>query len=189
MAQRLPTHKIVLRDPPLVLRPMSERDWPLLVRWNRDPDVLAWVEAEPTAPRDLAQTQQLYRSVAATPAWCFIIKWQGREIGDCWLQRMNVPALIERDPNASLWRIDIAIGERQFWGQGIGPRAIALLVRFGFEHAQADAIFALIDRRNERSRRAFLAAGFFRDSPVRSIDLLPYLVCTDAFRTHRWEVH
>jgi RimJ/RimL family protein N-acetyltransferase len=90
MDQLLPSHGIVLRDPPLVLRPMTERDWAILLRWNRDQEVLSWVEGEATPPRDLEQTQHLYRSVAASPARCFIIKWQGREIGECWLQRMNL---------------------------------------------------------------------------------------------------
>lgn len=170
----LPHHDIVLRDPPLTLRPMTERDWPLLLRWNRDPSVLVWTDGEGTPPRDLEQTQHLYRSVAATPALCFIIKWQGREIGDCWLQHMNEPRLIDRYLGASLWRIDIAIGEPRYWNRGIGRRAIALLGRYGLDHERADAIFGLVRAENVRSSRAFMAAGFteHRPTPEGTVELI-----------------
>jgi hypothetical protein len=36
----LRTHDITLRSERVVLRPMTEGDWNILLRWNSDPEVL-----------------------------------------------------------------------------------------------------------------------------------------------------
>jgi aminoglycoside 2''-phosphotransferase len=156
-------HSIILRDGELVLRPLTESDWPLLSRWNRRTEVLRWTEGDAGAePWPLEQVQRVYRGVAQT-ALCFIIKWRGAEIGECWLQRMNLDSISARYPDADVRRIDIAIYEPRLWSRGIGSRAIALLVRLGFEVEGADAIFGIVAHDNPRSRRAFEKCGFSLD--------------------------
>jgi RimJ/RimL family protein N-acetyltransferase len=159
----LPRHGIVLRDGDLVLRPMTERDWPLLARWHRRTEVLRWTEGDPQAgPWTLEQVQHMYRSVAQAAA-CFIMKWRGAEIGECWLQRMNLPDVLSRYPGQDLRRIDIAIFRPQLWSRGIGRRAIALLADYGLDRDGADAIVAVVHADNARSRRAFTVSGFSFD--------------------------
>jgi RimJ/RimL family protein N-acetyltransferase len=118
----------------------------------------------------------------STKAYCFMIEYAGRPIGECWLQEMNLERILKRRPGRDCRRIDITIGEKDYWGRGIGTEAIRLLVEFGFRRAQADAIFALdIVTHNIRSLRAFQKAGFepydaFAESPRegarRSFDLV-----------------
>ena len=66
-------------------------------------------------------------------------------------------------------RIDIAIGEKSFWGKGIGTNVIKVLTKFGFEKQGADYIFgyAVADN-NPRSQRAFASAGFLLLEKVRA---------------------
>ncbi|MHC4341129.1 MAG: GNAT family N-acetyltransferase [Planctomycetota bacterium] len=154
-------HDIVLADGPLTLRPMTEDDWDLLLRWNNDPEVLRFAEGDEVLSRTLEEVQAVYRGVSQR-AFMFTAELEGRPIGECWLQEMNLRRILGRFPKeADLRRIDLVIGETELWGHGWGSRMIALLVGFGFQRKNAGAIFACdISDQNPRSLRAFAKNGF-----------------------------
>lgn len=157
---RLREHPVVLRGQRIVLRPMTEDDWELLLRWNSDPEVLYDVEVDDVGAYTLEQVQQLYRTVSQD-AFCFVIEVEGRPIGECWLQRMNLERICQDYPGLDCRRIDLMIGEKAFWGQGHGTEAIRLLSRFAFDQEQADLVFGCdVAEDNLASRRAFEKAGY-----------------------------
>lgn len=156
----LRSHEIYLYGSRCTLRPMTEDDWPILFHWNNDPAVLYFAEGEDVAGRTMADVQELYLYVAQN-AFCFIIEHAGQPIGECWLQRMNLERILNEHPDQDCRRIDLMIGEKQFWGQGIGTEAIGLLCEFAFTQEQADLIFGCeIADYNPRSLRAFQRNGF-----------------------------
>ena len=160
MPDRVREHDVVLRGERVVLRPLTEDDWPTLLRWDTDPDVLYFSEGDDVTAYSLEDVHYIYRSVSQT-AYCFMIELDGRPIGECWLQRMNLPRILEPYPDQDCRRIDLLIGERALWGQGLGTEAIRLLCRFGFESDRADALFGCgVADYNPRSRRAFERVGF-----------------------------
>jgi RimJ/RimL family protein N-acetyltransferase len=158
-------HDVVLkgrtsRGTPIRLRPMTEDDWDLLYKWNNDPDVLYWAEGDDITSRTLHEVQDLYRTVSRS-AFCFVIEADGALVGECWLQEMNVTRIIEQHPGLDCRRIDLMIGEKQLWGQGIGTEAIRLLTGFGFHQQSADALFGcFVSDNNPRSYRAFQRVGY-----------------------------
>jgi RimJ/RimL family protein N-acetyltransferase len=84
-----------------------------------------------------------------------------RAIGECWLQEMNIERILSSYPDRDCRRIDLTIGEKDFWGHGYGTDAIRALTRFGFEDECADIIFgAEVGDYNPRCRRAFEKAGY-----------------------------
>ncbi len=156
----LRTHDVTLRGERLVLRPMCEGDWPALLRWNNDPEVLYFAEGNDVQSRPLEEVQGIYRWVSQS-AFCFMMELEGRPIGECSLQQMNLPHLLERYSGLDCRRIDLAIGEKHLWGHGLGTEAIRLLCAFGFEREGADVILGCgVADYNPRSRRAFERAGF-----------------------------
>lgn len=160
LMQTLRSHNITLRGERVVLRPMTEGDWDILFRWNNDPDVLYFAEGDDVSSRTLEEVQRIYRGVSQH-AICFIAEHDGAPIGECWLQEMNVDRIRQEFPGLDLRRIDLAIGEKHLWGQGLGTEMIRLLVAFGFEQEGADIIFGVdVGGHNPRSRRAFEKAGF-----------------------------
>ena len=160
MMERLKTHAVTLRSENVLLRPMDEDDWELLMKWNNDPEILHFVEGDEVTQRRLEEVQQIYRSVSQN-AFCFIIEFNGASIGECWLQRMNLERICKQYRGQDGRRIDIVIGEKAFWGQGIGSEVICLLTEFGFEREGANAIFACdVADYNVRSVRAFQKVGF-----------------------------
>ena len=165
-SERLRSHDVTLEDGPLRLRPMTENDWPVVMQWTTDPDVLYYSEGDDVSSRTLEETQMIYRGVSRE-AFVFMAELDGEPIGDCWLQRMNLERILDRYPGKSLWRIDLQIGAKNLWGKGWGTRIIRLLIRHAFSECDADAVFGCdIADYNPRSRRAFEKNGFVVDAVV-----------------------
>jgi aminoglycoside 6'-N-acetyltransferase len=162
---RLRDHSITLYGARVTLRPMTEDDWPLLLAWNSDTEVLYWADDSDVSTYDLATVQSIYRTVSQN-AICFIIECDGRPIGEGWLQRMNLECILAKYPMQDCRRIDLMIGAKAFWGQGLGTDTIRTLTRFGFEQEKADLIFGLVSDYNTRSRRAFARVGYAVDAEV-----------------------
>jgi RimJ/RimL family protein N-acetyltransferase len=158
LPNELRTHDVHLTGERVTLRPLTEDDWEHLRAWQTDPEVVIWSD-EIEEPRPLEETKDIYRDVSLW-AYVFMIELDGEPIGDCWLQQLNIVEVLDRFPGRDLRRIDIVIGRKDLWGQGLGSDAIRALVRFAFEHERADGVYAPVSRNNIRSRRAFEKAGF-----------------------------
>ena len=157
--QQIRPHDVMLSEGRVVLRPMTEADWPLLMMLNNDPEVLYYAEGDDVASRSLDEVQAIYRHVSQA-AFCFVIEHDGAAVGDCWLQQLNLERLRERFPGLDCRRIDLEI-EPASWGLGIGGAALRLLVEFAFGREGADAVFACdVADYNGASRRLFERAGF-----------------------------
>ncbi len=130
----------------------------LVARWWNDDDIASYADAE-NRDYTLAQVQEIVREISKS-AYCFIIEYEGRPIGDCWLQEMNLGRILALYPGLDCRRIDLEI-EKAYWGRGIGTSVISLLTDFGLRSEGADAIFGVdVADHNIGSRRAFEKAGF-----------------------------
>lgn len=161
------THEITLYQggqPNLVLRPLSDAHLPLLYRWCADPEVLYWTEGGPDRPLSYGpETVRRIYGAVSREAHCFLVEADGLPIGECWLQRMNLPEvramyLVGTDVR----RIDMAIGEKACWGKGLGTRMIGMLVDFAFCGESVDALHCFCEDYNIRSRRVWEKNGFIR---------------------------
>ena len=163
-------HGVTLRGGRVLLRPLTEADWPILLRWNSDPEVLYYLEGDHVERYSPNEVQEIYRSVSQH-AICFVIEHDGEPVGDCWLQEMNLDRVKERYPGLDCRRIDIVIGDTRLWGRGLGGEAVRLLTDFAFDAQSADAVFACgVGDYNERSLRMFRRAGFRVDGVNRLPD-------------------
>src|SRR5215475_10554686 len=165
MSMRLKEHGITLHGNQVTLRPMTENDWDVLLKWNSDPAVLYYSEGSDVKSYDLEQVQGMYRDVSQN-ALCFIIEFNGQAVGKCWLQRMNIERLLKRYSGKDCRRIDLMIGEKRLWGQGLGTDTIRTLSKYGFEEEGADMIFGLVGDYNLRSISAFKRAGYEVDGEI-----------------------
>jgi aminoglycoside 6'-N-acetyltransferase len=154
------THNVILRGEKVTLRPMTEADWDILLKWNSDPEVLYYSEGDDVLSYNLEEIQGIYRGVSQT-AFCFIAEVKGVPVGEGWLQQMNYPRILQKHPGRDCRRIDLMIGEKTLWGKGLGSEIIRLLVGFAFEQEKADLVFGCeIADYNPRSLRAFQKVGF-----------------------------
>jgi len=153
----------------LRLRPMTEDDWDVIYKWNNDPDVIYWSEEEDTTGWSLDDMKRKYRSVIGKGGINFIVEVESKPIGECWLQPMNLARISERHPGKDLRRIDFMLGEKGFWGKGIGTAVIAAVTEFGFIREGADMIFGcFVADNNLRILRVLEKAGYFIYSKEKS---------------------
>lgn len=150
---------------PVVLRPLSDEHLPLLYKWCADPEVLYWTEGG-AAAKDLSYgpdtVHQIYGGVSQN-AFCFLIEYGGVPVGECWLQRMNLPEVKKQYPDSlDVRRIDISIGEKAYWGRGIGTQCIGMLAEFAFCGEHVDVLHCFCEDYNVRSCRMWEKHGFTR---------------------------
>ncbi len=160
------SHTKTFTDGVVTLRPMTDEDLPLLARWNEDPEVLHFTEGD-VDPYTEEETASLYASLSQT-ADCFILSAEGKDIGECRLQGVKSPFSPLLDSSVDCRRVDIMIGDSQFWGKTYGSRAIGLLCRFSFENTSCTHLFAKgIFDYNIRAKKAFERQGFkvFQTTP------------------------
>ncbi|MEA4889017.1 MAG: GNAT family N-acetyltransferase [Clostridiaceae bacterium] len=160
------SHNITLRggdNMNIVLRPLTDAHFPYLYRWNADPEVLFWTEGGTDNP-DLSYShetvQQIYGGVSQN-AFCFIVEFDETIIGECWLQKMNLPHVKAMyDSTLDVRRIDMAIGDKAYWNHGIGTQLIGMLVDFAFNNEHVDVLHCFCEDYNIRSRRVWEKNGF-----------------------------
>jgi len=154
---------------------MTESDWAVLLRWIQDPRVLVFWDSERTDPWSLEALQGVYRRISQS-AFMFMIEFEGKAVGEAWLQRMNLDEVREQLPGMDIRRIDLSLGEPSLWNRGLGTEVVRALVDVGFRDECADVLFAChVADNNPRSRRVFEKNGFVdwkggasSDEPLRS---------------------
>jgi RimJ/RimL family protein N-acetyltransferase len=141
------------------LRPVEERDHPLIQRWQNDPEVWWLMDYEqPFSMRDIAESERR----AAEEGQPFVIEVDGRPIG-----RIGLNGFRRRDRICSLY---VFIGDRSTWGMGYGTDAMMALLSHAFDRYDLARVelWSLAD--NERAVRAYRHCGFEIDGrlPARS---------------------
>lgn len=147
----------------IVLRPLSDEHLPYLYKWCSDPEVLYWTEGG-TDNTDLSYgadtVHQIYGGVSQDN-FCFLIEANGVPIGECWLQKMNLPDVKAMyAPAFDIRRIDMSIGEKAYWNRGIGTQFIGMMINFAFNGENVDILHCFCENYNFRSRRIWEKHGF-----------------------------
>ena len=144
----------------IILRPLSDEHLPYLYKWNSDPEVLYWVEGDDVESYPPEVVHKIYGGSQENCLY-FAIEANGEIIGECWLQKMNMPNVKKMYPDdTDVRRIDMSIGEKAYWGKGIGTVFIGMLVKYAFENKSVDVLHCLSEDYNIRSRRVWEKNGF-----------------------------
>lgn len=147
----------------IILRPLCDAHLPLLYKWNADPEVLYWTEGG-TDNRNRTYGEETVHDIyggVSQSAFCFLIEVNGVPVGECWLQHMNMPDVKAMyDPSLDVRRIDMAIGEKEYWNRGIGTLFIGMLIDFAFSSEHVDVLHCFCEDYNVRSRRMWEKHGF-----------------------------
>ncbi|MDR1692975.1 MAG: GNAT family N-acetyltransferase [Oscillospiraceae bacterium] len=162
------THDITLyggNKDDIILRPLCDEHLPLLYKWCADPEVLFWTEGG-TNDTNLSYgpdtVHAIYGGVSQN-AFCFLVEANGIPIGECWLQKMNLPDVIAMYPDTlDVRRIDMSIGEKEYWNKGLGTQFIGMMIDFAFYGENIDVLHCFCEDYNIRSRRMWEKHGFNR---------------------------
>lgn len=145
---------------------MTENDWTLLIQWNNDLEIRYFADDNTDELYTLEKLQRIYRNIAQN-ALCFIIEVDAVPIGECWLQKMNIDHILAKYSDADCRRIDLTIGDKNYWNRGIGTEVIHLLTQLAFTRESTDLVFACgIFDYNARSCKAFEQNGYQVDAKI-----------------------
>lgn len=150
-------------------RPLRRSDLPLLQRWLSEPHVDRWWH-QPFGLEELC-AKYAPRIDGTEPTHVHLIDYSNHPIGWIqWYRWADYPthaAQLGAEPSTA--GIDLAIGERDMIGRGLGPEVIlGFLEGFVFVDRTITACVSDPEEQNVRSIRAFEKAGFVA---VRSIDV------------------
>ena len=147
----------------LRLRPPTEKDLPLFARWFNDPEVVCnlAVYLPVTEISELVWFQTLCTTRAKTDIVLVIEAKRPRmtSIGNVGIHKID-----HRNGNAEL---SVAIGEKAFWGRGLGTDAMALMIEYGFMELNLHRIYTGAYAFNRRSIGMLKTLGFIREGTQR----------------------
>ena len=158
------THEInlyaKLKNNYIRLRPLNDKHLPLLYKWNSDPEIVYWTDDLPEGEVYGKEDINGIYNYVSNIAYCFLLEVNGEPIGECWLEEMNIQEVSDMYPNLNVKRIDMMIGEKDWWGKGIGSAIVGMLTDYAFEHDGVDIMHIVsVADDNIRSQRAFLKTG------------------------------
>jgi ribosomal-protein-alanine N-acetyltransferase len=150
-----------IETPRLLLRPMREDDVDQLLDTFGDSKVMAAFDSEPFdrtqmerwVRRNLAHQEQYGYGLFSV-----VLKANGRVIGDCGLEHMDVGGRMEAELGYDL--------SSEYWNQGLATEAATSVRDFAVNERGIVRLVSLIRRGNEASRRVAEKVGMHLESEL-----------------------
>lgn len=153
----------VLEGKRLRLRRMDRPDAETMFRYWSDPEVVRYMNMPPfTSEEDTFEMINMLNGLSESEdalRWGIELKEKALLIGSC---GFNVWQL----SGAYRGEIGYDLG-RDYWGQGYMAETLQLLLTFGYETMGLNRIEALVDPRNDNSRRLLQKLGFVEEGLLR----------------------
>lgn len=173
---------VFLKGKSVSLRPLSKEDVPRITRWINDPDVRLFLEAYlPQTEKDEEEWLEKLGKSKSTDLVFIIETKEGVAIG-----LMGLHGIKWRDRMATTGAV---IGEKEYWGKGLGSEAKKLLLDYAFNTLNLRKICSTVIDFNGRSLKYSLKCGYkeegrlkkhlFRDGDYR--DLIQLAVFREDF--------
>jgi RimJ/RimL family protein N-acetyltransferase len=147
----------------VALRAMDESDAEAMWRWNHDPDVMRWMNDDYAQP--LARVRKW---LAERPRNAYVEVVYGIEtIGDGTL--IGLVLLHDAEPEIGCAKLDIYLGEKDYWGRGYATDAVRTICRYGFEKMRLHKITLTVVTENRGARRVYEKVGFVEEGRLRQV--------------------
>ena len=153
----------MIQDNDIRLRAIEEEDLPRFVAWLNDPEV--YQHLEKTIPLSTAHEALWYQDLLKKPMeeHPLVIEIDTPDgwfpVGDVSFININW-----RDRSAE---IGIFIGEKKFWNQKYGQKAMRTMLRHGFFNLNLNRIYLRVYETNPRAIRAYEQTGFVHEGRLR----------------------
>ena len=141
------------------LRPIRQSDLPFLVSWSNDAEVVRYIDGG--SPRTLIEAESWLRQTRKDrQVRRFAIETaSGVLIGD-----MSLDQIAWRSGDAEL---TVRIGEKEYWGRGLGTDAVIVLLDVAFGRLRLNRVYLRVYRFNARAIRSYEKCGFRREGVLR----------------------
>jgi RimJ/RimL family protein N-acetyltransferase len=144
------------------LRALERDDVPTFVRWFNDPEVRHYLAAY--LPMSMAQEERwLEARLDAKDEFFFVVE----ALVDDVFTPIGTICLVGIDWKNSIANFGTMIGEKTYWGQGLGTEATRVLLRFAFEELNLHRVQLDVYDFNARAIRCYEKAGFQHEGTKR----------------------
>ncbi len=152
-------------------RAIEKEDLPNFVRWLNDPDVSRGLSMR--YPLSLAEEENWYAEIIKRPPATrpMAIEIQPDPDKDTWVFVGNC-GLFDANWEDRSAEIGIHIGEKQYWDQGFGTKAMRLLCKFCFESLNFHRLYLRVFETNPRAIRSYEKAGFILEGKMREAQFI-----------------
>ncbi|MBQ8151337.1 MAG: GNAT family N-acetyltransferase [Firmicutes bacterium] len=149
----------VLESDRLMLRSWTKRDASDLYEYAKDPRVGPYAGWEPH--KSLSESRFVIDEVYLSRMnWAIMLKESGKVVGNIGLDEDPIRRKINsRELGYSL--------SPQYWGQGIVPEAVRLVLDYVFRIMELECITVRVETYNEKSRRVAEKCGFTFEGVLR----------------------
>lgn len=170
-------------------RAIEKDDLPNFVRWLNDPEVQRGLSMR--YPLSLAEEESWFAEMIKRPpaARPMAIEIQPDPEKDVWVFVGNC-GFFEPNWEDSSAEIGIHIGEKQYWDQGFGTKAMNLLLKFGFESLNLHRLYLRVFETNQRAIRSYEKAGFVLEGKMREAQYMNGTYVDVLFMSilrHEWQ--
>lgn len=144
------------------LRPLTDGDLPVLVRWYNTREIRHWLHQSERPPATIESIREhILRPVLDGRAVAWVIEAaDGAPLGSL--------RLLEIDPHHGRCELGILIGEMDSLGQGYGTDAIRASLGYAFEDLGLRRVGLITDADNPRGIRCYEKCGFAREGVLRA---------------------
>lgn len=143
---------VFLKGKRTVLRPVSEKDIPLFVRWMNDPEIRPFVTGTFPVTEKMEDEWIAQMSKKSETDVALVIEVKGKPIG--------VMGIHHIDWRARLGTTGAIIGEKEYWNKGYGTDAKMALLEYAFNTLNLRKIMSRVKAFNERSVAYSLHCGY-----------------------------
>ena len=176
----------MLKSERIILRLMLQEDVARQHEFNQDVELYGLMNRYPSVSTlEMAQTFFEMRNKADNNIAPFAIEAERKYIGHC-----SLSGIEDRHGNA---RLEILIGDRDYWGKGCGREAVRLLLDYAFRQLGLRRIELTTHVKNLRALRCFEACGFIEECRPRKefwfdgayIDMVKMSILCDEWQMGR----
>lgn len=142
------------------LRPVTLNDvTPAYLAWLHDDEVMAGIA---TSGYTLENLQEYVAARINKPSVCFFAicdQANHHHIGNVKLDF--------HDEKANVSELGLLIGDKRYWGKGIGYEACKLLIQYGFEEKHLRKIYLAVYENNPAAKKLYEKLGFVLEGTLR----------------------
>jgi len=153
----------MLQGDRLLLRAQRRDDLPRICAFNNDIAVELAGGGDPPMPQSLERLEAEFDSNVSSggrEGASFVIEADGVVIGGC--------ALFNFNDSARTCALGITIGDKSYWGRGLGREAINLLLDYAFRYRNLRKVWLTVNGANARAIAAYEACGFVEEGRQRA---------------------
>lgn len=145
------------------LRTLEPFDAEAMWRWANDPEVVRWMDEGYTRSLDQAR-----RRLAELPQNAYGNVLLGVEVlTDGAL--IGVVRLRDAEPELGIAELDIHLGEKDYWGRGLGTDTMRTICRYGFDRMRLHKIMLTVVTENESAHHIYKKVGFVDEGRLRQV--------------------